>query len=49
MNGKHINKVIKDQMFYYMDKKEADGYTWYQIAKDMWIADKNGEWIKEVN
>ena len=47
INGEHITKVIKDQIFHYTNKKETDGYTWYEIARDMWIADKNGEWIIE--
>lgn len=33
----------------YYEKTEADGYTWYKIKDQRWIADKNGEWIKEIN
>lgn len=33
----------------YYEKTEADGYTWYKIKDYRWIADKNGEWITELN
>ena len=23
-----------------------EGYTWYRIGEDKWIADKNGEWVR---
>ena len=36
-----------DKLFAY-EKKEAEGYTWYRIGKSAWIADQNGEWIKEL-
>lgn len=27
------------------DTKTADGYTWYQIGDDEWIADNGGDWL----
>lgn len=27
---------------------QADGYTWYFIEENQWIADKNGEWVKKI-
>lgn len=37
-----------DKLFAY-EKKSNDGYTWYRIGNNAWIADQNGEWIKELN
>lgn len=36
----------KGQIVYAFETKEAEGYTWYRIGTDKWVADKNGEWIK---
>ncbi len=27
------------------DVTTADGYTWYEIGDDVWVADKSGKWI----
>ena len=27
------------------DVVSADGYTWYEIGDDIWVADKSGKWI----
>ena len=29
-----------------LESTRADGYTWYRIDEDEWIADKNGEWVQ---
>jgi len=39
----------KGQVFYAFEKTEAEGYTWYRIGTDRWVADKNGEWIKVLD
>lgn len=39
----------KGQVFYAFEKTTAEGYTWYRIGTDRWVADKNGEWIKELD
>ena len=39
--------VSKGDVFCYFDKTEAGGYTWYQIGDRRWVADQDGEWIKE--
>ena len=31
----------------YLETKEADGYKWYRIADNNWIASKESEWTKE--
>ncbi len=31
-----------------MDPVQADGYTWYFIGENQWIADKNGEWVQKI-
>ena len=28
------------------DVTTADGYTWYEIGDDVWVADKSGKWIR---
>ena len=27
------------------EKKESEGYTWYRIGENEWIADGNGDWV----
>lgn len=31
-----------------MNPVQADGYTWYFIDENKWIADKNGEWVQKI-
>ena len=30
------------------ETRENGGYTWYRVGNNMWIADQNGEWVKEI-
>ena len=38
----------KGQQFYAYETRENGGYTWYRVGDNMWIADQNGEWVKEI-
>ncbi len=45
-NGEKLGSFAKGEIVYAFETKEAEGYTWYRIGTDRWVADKNGEWIK---
>lgn len=47
-SGKKISMMHKDDIVSYIQKEENEGYTWYMLNENRWIADKNGEWIREV-
>lgn len=47
--GEKLGTFAKDKIIYAFETKEAEGYTWYRIGSDKWVADKNGEWIKVLN
>ena len=41
-----IDLVKKGDMLQFTGQtKSADGYTWYEISNNQWIADNNGKWI----
>ncbi len=45
-SGEKLGSFQKGEIVYAFETKEAEGYTWYRIGQDRWVADKNGEWIK---
>ena len=45
-SGEKLGSFQKGEIIYAFETKEAEGYTWYRIGQDRWVADKNGEWIK---
>ena len=45
-SGEKLGTYEKGKIIYAFETKEAEGYTWYRIGTDKWVADKNGEWIK---
>lgn len=47
--GEIVGSIEKGQKSFYFELKEAEGYTWYRIGDNKWIADKNGEWLKKAN
>ena len=47
--GEKLGFFEKDQIVYAFEKKEAEGYTWYRIGDNKWVADQKGEWIKEID
>ena len=44
-----VGSVEKGQKSFYFEIKEAEGFTWYRIGDNKWIADKNGEWLKKIS
>lgn len=48
VSGEKIASVQYGDIIPYTDQLENEGYTWYQISHDRWIADQNGEWISEI-
>ena len=36
----------QDKIYTIQDSKDADGYTWYKIGTDKWIAAKEGSWTR---
>ena len=36
----------KGQIVYAYESQEKEGYTWYRIGANKWVANKNNEWIK---
>ena len=45
-SGEKVGTFEKGKIIYAFETKEAEGYTWYRIGTDKWVADKNKEWIK---
>lgn len=48
-SGTVKRQLSKGDVVYAYKKVQNEGYTWYQIGDNEWIADKNGEWIREIN
>jgi hypothetical protein len=46
-SGEKITSIGYGQIVPYISKQENEGYTWYQLNADRWIADQDGEWIAE--
>ena len=44
--GEKLGSFEKGEIIYAFETKEGEGYTWYRIGTDRWVADKNGEWIR---
>ena len=42
-----LGETHKGNRFYAYETTEAEGYTWYRIGEDRWVAD-NGKWFKVV-
>ncbi len=45
LSGKHLSSVKKGQSMKVYDIKSNEGYTWYMINQDEWIAD-DGSWLE---
>ena len=43
-NGEEKGHVRKGESYDVISTENADGYTWYQIGEDQFIASKEGEW-----
>ena len=45
-NSEKVVVVKKGDMLSFTGQTQsADGYTWYEISNDQWIADDNGKWV----
>lgn len=42
INGAVVGTATNGQKFYVKEIKQADGYTWYCIQDNQWVADQNG-------
>lgn len=40
--------AAKGTQFYAYETRENGGYTWYRVGMDLWIADQDHEWVKEL-
>ena len=44
--GESLGQLSEGETRTAYEKKEAEGYTWYRIGDNKWVADKNGEWLE---
>lgn len=42
-------RAKKGETYYYYEVVENEGYTWYRIRDFDWVADQNGEWVKQLD
>lgn len=47
MQGEKFGMSHQGAIYPYFEKQDADGYTWYRISHDCWIADQQQQWVKE--
>ena len=47
-SGNLMGRVEKGNILPYFETVKEDDYTWYRIGIDCWVADKNGEWVEEL-
>lgn len=47
--GEKVGTFEKDSIVYAFETREAEGYTWYRIGENTWVADQKGQWIKRLN
>lgn len=43
--GEAIGMTERGQHYYPFDSRRAEGYTWYKIGQNEWIADDNGKYV----
>ena len=46
-SSEFLGNACEGSIYPYYETSETDGYTWYRITDDAWIADSNGEWVKK--
>ena len=44
-SGEKLAKVKDGQTYTVYDIAYGEGYTWYKIGEDRWIADQDGKWV----
>ncbi len=47
LSAKVVGVAPSGGTYDYYDKKDNDGYTWYKIGEDQWIAD-SGHWLQVI-
>lgn len=48
-DGNVRRQIMKGDIVNAYSKVKSEGYTWYQIGDNEWVADKDGEWIRELH
>ena len=48
-SGEKVGTFAKGEVYEYFETQENEGYTWYRIGENKWVADQNGEWIKVLD
>ena len=43
-----VGSFTLDQVLTAYDSVRAEGYTWYKIGENQWVADQNNEWIEII-
>lgn len=43
--GNAVGKAMQGSKYTVLATQTGEGYTWYEIGQDQWIADSNGEWV----
>ncbi len=48
-SGDKVGMYQKGEVVYAFETVKAEGYTWYRIGENKWVADQNGEWIRVLD
>lgn len=43
--GNAVGKATSGKIYTVLATKSGEGYTWYEIEKDQWVADGGGDWV----
>lgn len=43
--GNAVGKATSGKTYTVLATKSGEGYTWYEIEKDQWVADGGGDWV----
>jgi hypothetical protein len=43
--GNPLGKALQGSSYDVLAVQTGEGYTWYEIGENQWIADSNGEWV----
>ena len=46
LNAPVVGSATRGQKFYVQDVKQVDGYTWYRIQENQWVADQNSSLLE---
>ena len=44
-SGERVGSAVNGKSYDVYEVASGEGYTWYRIADNQWIADKGGEWV----